>query len=170
MRWRMGRRGQNIKDRRRQGGAGAVASRARPRSHRPLMLRFASDLTAVRQWVGEGLSRLVAAGIAAGGAAAAIVYLDPSLRLGVAAAFALQMAAALWLGPSFRKATAAARRKRGGLAAAVSGRLLRARVPVAFGSIARERRQINKRGRWSLWRHAHQAAARQSHLKSKAQL
>lgn len=125
----------------------ATAARARPHSHGPLMLRFASDLTAVRQWVGEGLSRLVAAGIAAFGAAAAIVYLDPWLGLGVAAAFTLPAAAALRLGSSFRTATTAVRRKRGGLSAAVSDRLLRAQVLVAFGSVTRERRRIGKRGR-----------------------
>ena len=63
--------------------AGPVLSTKR-RSLGPMMLRFVTDLTAVRQWVSQGLSRLIVASLASAGGLIALFVIDSMIGIVVA--------------------------------------------------------------------------------------
>lgn len=112
-----------------------------------LLLRFTSDLNALRLWVGQGLARLAPAVITLAGAMAALLWVDADLGLAVAAVLVSVQAALLACGPALTRRVREARRQRSRLAGNLGEKLRAAAVIRAFGQTARERRRVRRDSR-----------------------
>jgi ATP-binding cassette, subfamily B, bacterial len=123
------------------------AEGARQMSKGALMLRFVGDLSALRQWVSLGLARLLVSGLAIAIALFFLAFLEPVIALAVGVAVAITGAASFAIGPSLRKSTFEARRRRGRMAAVLNDRISRIGVVEAFGQEKRERRRFRKLSR-----------------------
>lgn len=112
------------------------------RSRGPLMLRFASDLTAVQQWVGRGLARLTVGSLSVLGLLGALFLCDP--RLGATVSLvAATCGIAIWLlGRPLERQVAETRRRRGRLAAHIADRLDSLAALRLFGRRRDERRRL----------------------------
>jgi len=113
----------------------------------PTMLRFATDLTAVRQWVSNGLARLVVAPLGVAGGLAAIALIDPLAGAAVAAIAAVGMAVAVALGGPLERRVRELRRRRARLAARIGDRLRALAVVQISGQQRRERRALARNSR-----------------------
>ncbi|MFQ5774698.1 MAG: ATP-binding cassette domain-containing protein [Kiloniellaceae bacterium] len=111
------------------------------------MLRFVTDLTAVRQWISDGLARLIVASLAAAGGLIALAVIDPLIGLAVAGVTLAAVAAALALGRPLRGRIRHARRRRAGLASQVADRLRALAVVQLSGRARRERRLLARHSR-----------------------
>lgn len=111
-----------------------------------LLLPFVGDLTAIRQWVGDGLARLVLGSIITVLLLGYMALDHASLALTLAGAMAV-LATLAWLvhGPLDR-ATRTVRRQRGLLSTFVAGRL---EAAATIASMRRSRTEINKLARRS---------------------
>lgn len=117
------------------------------RSRGPLMLRFASDLTAVQQWVGRGLGRLTVGGLSVAGLLVALFLCDPRLGMSVGL-IALAGAATVWvLGRPLERRVSETRRQRGRLAAHVADHLGSLAALHLFGRRHDERRRLKRDSR-----------------------
>jgi ABC-type multidrug transport system fused ATPase/permease subunit len=116
----------------------------RHRSHGGIMLRFVGDLTAMRQWVSLGLSRLVVAAAAVFGAMAFLFYLNVRLALTISTILAASLLVSVFIGERMRQASLAARQRVARLAANINEKIASMSVVQAFGQAKRERRRIAK--------------------------
>ncbi len=105
-----------------------------------LLVRFAGDLTALRQWLARGLARLLVSGLAAAGAILALLVVEPALGLVLLLAVAVAAAPGLLLGHALRGSARRLRRERGRLASLLADRLGAMTTVLAFGRAERERR------------------------------
>lgn len=120
---------------------------ARRRGLGPTMLRFVTDLTAVRQWVSNGLARLVVASLAIAGGLGAIAWIDPLGGALVAAIMGVAALAALTLGGPLERRVRELRRRRARLASRIGDRLRMLAVVQVSGQARRERRTLSRNSR-----------------------
>ncbi len=111
----------------------------------PMMLRFVTDLTAVRQWVSNGLARLVIGGLAMIGGLTAIAITDPVIGAVVGTIFLAAGGVAFVLGVPLERTIRRTRRRRSRLAAQIADRLQALHVVQLSGQVRRERRAIRRR-------------------------
>ena len=123
------------------------AEGARQMSRGALMLRFVGDLTATRNWVSLGLSRLIVSGLATILALAAMVAIDPVIATVVGIAIVTSAALALIVGPQLGTRTREARYHRGRIATLISDRIAHLSVVEAFGQESREVRRLRRLSR-----------------------
>jgi ABC-type multidrug transport system fused ATPase/permease subunit len=110
-------------------------------------LRFAGDLTALRQWVSLGLARLSVAVITAVLTLGALAFLDATLALLVALGLALGTFAAAWTGPAINKKARDVRKRRSRLASNIAEKISHMPTVQANGQVRRERRRVVKQAR-----------------------
>ena len=114
------------------------------RSHGIHMVRFASDLTAIRQWISLGLARLIGTSMFLSGVIVAILIVDHRLAVLVGVMLALSVTATLLLGVGFESSVRRTRRERGRIANAVAEVLANGETLAEFGRTARERRRVER--------------------------
>ncbi len=117
------------------------------RSSGALMLRFVGDLTALRNWVSRGLSRIVVAGLTTLIALLVLWSLNWRLGLAVGLSLALGLLSNLRLGSSMRQAVLEARTRRSSLAANIGEKVNYPAVVQAFGQGEREQRRVARQSR-----------------------
>jgi ABC-type multidrug transport system fused ATPase/permease subunit len=117
------------------------------RGHGGLLLRFAGDLTAIAQWIGRGIARLVVSGIVIGAALVAIAAFHWSLAATLGAGLAIAAAAACWRAPRLDDALVALRTARARLVTRVNATLNRLPELEATGNIAGEAARLGRRAR-----------------------
>ena len=115
------------------------------RSRGAILLRFVGDLTALRQWISQGIARLLVSGLCLLLALVALAVIDPVMGGAVGGTVLAAGALSLLLGARLRRSTRRARRQRARLAGLISERLSRLMVIQAFGQSRRERRRIERR-------------------------
>ena len=117
----------------------------RERRHGAMLQSFVGDLTAVRQWVSEGLVRGVLAIIALSGMLGWVAFSQPRLALilGVIALASIVLGAVQL--PMLVRAVRAVRRERGRVAAFASERLAAQATVQAFGRARSEARRLDRR-------------------------
>ena len=120
------------------------ADGARQMSRGAMVLRFIGDLTALRQWISLGLSRLTVSGIATILAIGVLSLVEPVVAIAVTIAVAVSTVLALGIGPNLRIATRETRRRRGRLAAMLNDRVARIGVIEAFGQEGREQKRFER--------------------------
>lgn len=123
-------------------GAGAGGPPVRSRG--PHMVRFASDLTAVRLWVAQGIGRIAVAGVAATAGIALLPTLDLTVGSVAAALVLAPSAAAIALGRRFRGHADAARRARNRVAANLGDKVIGRQVVRAYRHGRRELRRLGR--------------------------
>ena len=123
------------------------ADGARQMSRGALVLRFVGDLTAIRNWVSLGLSRLTVSGLATLLALAALAAVEPVIATAVGIAVAAAAAITLTIGPRLRARTREARRHRGRIAALINDRIAHLGVVESFGQEERETRRVRRASR-----------------------
>ena len=111
------------------------------------MLRFVSDLSALRQWVSLGLARLIVAGITTLGALLALALIHLGLAVAVASVLGLGTLLSVRLGQRLQHSFSEARRRRSTLAANVNEKIAALPVVQAFGQTHRERRLVARHSR-----------------------
>ncbi len=114
------------------------------RSQGGVMLRFVGDLTAVRQWVSLGLSRLTVAAIVALGALTALATVSWILALGAGIVLICGVLISSGLGPRLQRTISAARRRLSHLAANINEKIAAMAVVQIFGQSHRERRRVRR--------------------------
>lgn len=114
------------------------------RSLGPLLLRFVTDLTAVRQWVSQGLARLIVASLASTGGLIAIAVIDPVIGAVVAVIVSASLILTMLLGNALEERVRQTRRRRSKLAARITDRLRALNVVQLSGQTRRERRMISR--------------------------
>lgn len=112
------------------------------KSNGALLLRFAGDLTALRNWASLGLGHLIVSGTTIVLSLAALALIDATVAASIAAALSLGIGVSLLLGPRLQRQTLAARNHRGRLAALINDRIARIGVIEAFGQERRETRRL----------------------------
>jgi ATP-binding cassette, subfamily B, bacterial len=117
------------------------------RSRGPMMLRFASDISAVHDWVGRGLARLTVGGIAMAGVFIGLFILDPWFAAAALGVMAVGVAATLAVGPLLERRVFELRRNRGKLAAQVADKLEAMALLRLFDREAEERRLLKRQSR-----------------------
>jgi ABC-type multidrug transport system fused ATPase/permease subunit len=123
------------------------------RSRGPMMLRFASDISAVHDWVGRGLARLTVGGIAMVGVLGGLFVLDPWFAGATLGVLALGGAVTLAVGPLLERRVFELRRSRGKLAAQVADKLEALALLRLFDREEEERRLLKRQSR-KVARHA----------------
>lgn len=114
------------------------------RSHGGSLLRFTGDLTAVRNWVSQGVARLLVAGTMIVGVLAILAFRSPAIALVLAVILAAGGATTVLCGREVDRRARESRRDRSALAAN-TGQILAASATVqAFGQTRREERRIRK--------------------------
>lgn len=108
------------------------------------MLRFVSDLSAIRRWVSLGLARIVVSLIVTIISISVLAYLDPYLALCSMVILSLGLAWNLKMGPHMHKVITETRRRRGHLAANINEKIRSYIVIQAFNQRRRERRRFKK--------------------------
>lgn len=109
-------------------------------------MRFTGDLSAVRQWVSLGISRLAVALPLITVCLAGLVVVSVPIALGVTAVLLGGMAITLWQNRRLRAATRVARRQRGRMASHVTEHVAHSAVMQAFGQERSELRSVRRRG------------------------
>ena len=99
------------------------------------MLRFVSDLAALRRWVSLGLARVVVALVVAMFALGFMGYLDPYLAAGSFVILGLGLIGNLGLGPRMHNAVSESRRMRGRLAGNINEKIQAINVIQTFNQI-----------------------------------
>ena len=117
------------------------------RSRGPMLLRFASDISAVHDWVGRGLARLTVGGIAMAGVLLGLFVLDPWFAGAVLGVLVLGVAVTLAVGPLLERRVFELRRSRGKLAAQVADKLETLALLRVFDRQAEERRLLKRQSR-----------------------
>ena len=121
----------------------AVAAVKR-KGHGINMIRFSNDLNALRQWVALGIARTVSGALFMVGVLLAVALIDTRLALWLSVGLAVSALGLLLLGHGFEQSVRQTRRRRGGLATAVSEVLLHVPHLRLFGRTARERRRLER--------------------------
>jgi len=111
------------------------------------MLRFVSDLSAIRRWVSLGLARIVVSTIVTLISLSVLAYLDPYLALCSFIILSLGLSWNLRLGPKMHQVVIESRRLRGHLAANINEKIRSFAVIQAFNQQTRERRRFSKQSR-----------------------
>lgn len=99
------------------------AKRLQEPSHGAMLLPFVGDLTALKQWVGDGLARIAAAAITVAALLSILTVRNPFLGAALALTMAAGGAVLLLVGRPLDAAVRELRRRRGALAGFVSSRL-----------------------------------------------
>ena len=110
----------------------------------PTLLRFVTDLTAVRQWIANGVARLVVASIAITGGLAAFFVIDPAIGLWITAIALVAVCVGATLAKHLETRVRVARRARGRLASQAGDRLRSLAVMQLSGQRRRERRTMSR--------------------------
>jgi ABC-type multidrug transport system fused ATPase/permease subunit len=110
-------------------------------------LRFAGDLTALRQWVSLGLARLSVATITAVLTLGALAFLNTPLALLVAFGLGLGAFTAAWTGPAINRKARDVRKRRSRLASNIAEKISQMPTVQANGQVRRERRRVIKQAR-----------------------
>lgn len=110
----------------------------------PTMLRFVTDLTAVRRWISEGLARGIVGSLATVGGIAALCLISPAMGSAAGAAALAALIAGVGLKAPLARRVSTARRQRARLAAHIGDRLLALDVVKASGRERRERRRLGR--------------------------
>ncbi len=108
------------------------------------VVRFTGDLSALQQWVSNGLAMLLVDGVSAVGTLAMLTALSPVMGVGATLVLALAGAAMLPVGRSLRGAAREARRVRGRLAANINEKVACAGAMQAYGQVGRERARLRR--------------------------
>jgi len=111
------------------------------------MLRFVSDLSAIRRWVSLGLARIVVSLIVTVIAISMLAYFDPYLALSSIAILSLGLAWNLKMGPHMHQVITEARKRRGHLAGNINEKIRSYVVIQAFNQRRRERRRFSKQSK-----------------------
>ncbi len=119
----------------------------RQRSSGALMLRFVGDLTALRNWVSRGLSRIVVAGLTSLLALLVLLSLNWRLGLAVGLSLALGLFCNLKLGAQMQQRVREARTRRSQLAANLGEKINSPAVVQAFGQCELEQRRVARQSR-----------------------
>lgn len=114
------------------------------RSRGALMLRFVTDLSALRRWVSLGLARLAVAGMTTVLTLGVLAVVNWVLALSVTIVLLLGTLAVALQGEALQRTVRDARRRRSRLAADLSDRIASMAVVQAFGQAKRERRRVAK--------------------------
>lgn len=114
------------------------------RSRGALMLRFVTDLSALRRWVSLGLARLAVAGLTTVLTLGVLAGVNWVLALSVLVVLLLGTLAVALQGRALQRTVREARRRRSRLAADLSDRIASMAVVQAFGQAKRERRRVTK--------------------------
>ncbi|MGB1257837.1 MAG: ABC transporter ATP-binding protein [Thiolinea sp.] len=112
-----------------------------------VMLRFVGDLSALRQWVGQGLARLLVSGVCIALTIPGLIFIEPLIGISVLVAALVTAGLAIIIGPHLRQATRELRRQRGRLATPLNDRLSKIGVIETFGQEQRERKRFKKLSR-----------------------
>lgn len=115
------------------------------RRHGAMLQSFVGDLTALRQWVAEGIMRGVLALVALTGLLAWLALTHPALGLVAAVIVLAACAAGLAVLPPLSRAVREVRRERGRVAAFASERLTASATVQACGRIGPEARRLSRR-------------------------
>lgn len=115
---------------------------AQRRGAGPTMLRFVTDLTAVRRWISDGLSRLIVGSLATLGGIAALYFISPLIGAGVTTAMAGALLAAAALRLPLANRIRATRRHRARLASHIGDRLRALDMVKMSGQARREQRLL----------------------------
>jgi len=110
-------------------------------------MRFTGDLSAVRQWVSLGVSRLAVALPLITVCLTGLALVSVPIALGVTAVLLVGMTVTLWQNRRLRAATRIARRQRGRMASHVTEHVAHSAVMQAFGRESAELRSVRRRGR-----------------------
>ena len=111
------------------------------------LLRFIGDLTALRQWVSQGLVRLLVVSVTATGAVTALACINLRLSVGVAAVMLIGASLALLTGTHMQRAVRETRRRRARLAANVNEQIATMSVVQVFDQVRRERARLARQSR-----------------------
>lgn len=114
------------------------------RSRGALMLRFVTDLSALRRWVSLGLARLAVAGLTTVLTLGVLAGVNWVLALSVLVVLLLATLAVALQGGAIQRTVREARRRRSRLAADLSDRIASMAVVQAFGQAKRERQRAAK--------------------------
>lgn len=112
-----------------------------------LQLRFVNDLMAIRNWISNGLARMVTSATISIGTIAALWWIDAKLAGVLCGLVFLAMLGALAIGKSFDDRVRVARKRRGQIAANISEKIINMPVIQAFAHLDRERSKLNKQSR-----------------------
>ncbi|MDX1698303.1 MAG: ABC transporter ATP-binding protein, partial [Thiohalobacterales bacterium] len=118
--------------------------RLKKHSQGSLMLRFIGDLTALRQWVSLGLSRLMVAGATVMVTLLSLALFSWPLALAVGAVVLPGIALSLLLGKPLLQATRDSRRRRSRLAGNLNEQVASMAVVQVSGQTRREQRRIER--------------------------
>ncbi len=110
-----------------------------------VIVRFISDLTALRQWVSLGIARLLVSGLTVLITLPAFALISPGMALVAGVALALSTVWLVGLGPALREAARRVRRQRAKLAADVADRVAALPTIQACGQVTRERKRLLRR-------------------------
>lgn len=113
----------------------------------PTLLRFVTDLSAVRQWVSLGLSRLIVSAFAVLGGAGAFFFIDPLIGAGFIVILFCVGALGIALGSELVRRVRHVRQQRSRLAARVADRLKALAAVQTAGRVSEEKREIKRRSR-----------------------
>lgn len=127
--------------------AGAPISARRKSRFGVTITRMVTDLSAVRNWVRDGVARLTVSVIAMGGALGAMAIIDPTIAVIAAAAVTLSFIVVMAVTRPMRRRVREVRRQRGRLAANVAEKALAAITVQQFDRIRTERRRIRRQSR-----------------------
>lgn len=114
------------------------------RSRGGVLLRFVGDLTALKQWVSQGLARLTVAGVTTLGTVAALAFINVELALLVGIALAAGGVAVLALGGWLQKEVRDVRQRRARLAGNVNEKIATLGVIQVHGQLERECRRVER--------------------------
>lgn len=122
--------------------------RSRDRIRKGLVInRFATDLSAVRQWVSRGVSRLAVAGVSLAVVFVALAWLHWGFALIVGSTVLLTVAV-LWLrAPRLRAAMQEARKRQAFLSANMAEKVTHVPVVQMFDQVAEEKRYLARQNR-----------------------
>ncbi len=109
------------------------------------MVRFTSDLNAIRQWVSLGLARMVSASLFLTGVVIALAVMDLTTALTVCATLLVSLVVITLLGIGLERGVRATRRVRGQLANAVSAIVSTVGHLAAFGRTPKERKRLGRK-------------------------
>lgn len=112
-----------------------------------ILLRFVGDLSALRQWVSLGLSRLIVAGLAMLLAMVALAWLYWPFALGVVCVLLISGAWVVFYSHRIRAAVTEARKRQANLAANVSEKIVNLPTIQACGQADRERRFVRRQSK-----------------------
>jgi ABC-type multidrug transport system fused ATPase/permease subunit len=115
------------------------------RRHGAMLQSFVGDLTAIRQWVAEGIMRGALAAIALAGVLGWLATINPALGWVAAAIVLIATMAGLALLPTLTRTVRDLRRERGRVAAFASERLAASATVLACGRIAPEAARLARR-------------------------